>query len=90
MHLRTALVKLYANQIEITEIIAWTQDGWYTLIGYHNFKTLSNMIEIVQSSTIGSPAPPIHPWDRIPCQQQTYAGFRILYIGKLKQCFSEH
>jgi hypothetical protein len=43
------------------------------------------MIEIMQSSIIGSPAPPIHPWDRIPCQQQTYPGFRILYIGKLKQ-----
>jgi hypothetical protein len=48
------------------------------------------MIEIMQSSKIESPAPPIHPWDRLPCQQQTYFAFRILYIGKIKQHFSEH
>jgi hypothetical protein len=48
------------------------------------------MIEIMQSSKIDSPAPPIHPRDRLLCQQQTYSVFRILYIGKLKQHFSEH
>ena len=30
------------------------------------------MVEIMQSSKIESPATPVHPWDRIPCQQQTF------------------